>query len=95
MREDVVILYPIQQPRETPERIRLDGVQHGGREQPGVEGLGVGVYVRGEKDLEEGRREVVDALHVAACRMSDCPHIEDALEALLAGTCQREWCRVQ
>lgn len=38
-----------------------------------------------QKHLKERGDYIVDTLHVATCRMSDCPDVEDAFERTLGG----------
>ena len=85
--KDVVVLYAIEQFGETPEGVRLDGVQDGLRQLAGIHAA-FDVVIRdvaSEEDLPEGRDEVVDTLHVAARWVADGPDVEDALEGALSG----------
>ena len=85
LRKNVVVLYPVEQPTETPERVRLDCVQCSTREGSGVERFRVRVDAGRQEDLEEGRCEVVDALDVAAGWVSDGPDVEDAFKGAFGG----------
>jgi hypothetical protein len=108
LRGDVVFLYAVEQTREAPERVGLDGRAHALGQQRHVRLLRIRLCgaapsagdgarraadarteIRRQEDLEERRREVVDALHVAARRVADRPDVEDALETLRSARGER------
>lgn len=85
--KDIVILYPIEQFRQTPKRIRLHGIEDRFGKLAWIHAA-FDVVVRdiaAEEDLPERGDEIVDALYVAARWVADRPDVEDAFEGALCG----------
>lgn len=75
---NVVVLYPVQQLRQTPERVSFDGVKNLLGKLPRIHPK-FNVRIRdvgAKEDLPEGRDEIVDALHVARSRMPYRPDVQ-------------------
>ena len=84
---NIVVLYPVQKLRQTPERVSFDGVKHLLRKLPRIHPkLNVGIRDVGAKeDLPEGGDEIVDALHVARSGMPYRPDVQYSFQRSLCG----------
>ncbi|KAL3952957.1 hypothetical protein ACCO45_012900 [Purpureocillium lilacinum] len=85
LRHDVVVLDSVEELGEAPEGVGLDRIEHRLGQLARVHArLDVVVRnVQAQKHLPERRHQIVDALHVSACRVSHGPDVQDALQRSL------------